>query len=74
MRLVYSEDYTVEDLRTWLLENQGIPEEAELIYAGDELDDERTLASYNIGRYPGMSPLSCAPLPCVSTPTLLLSV
>lgn len=45
--------YTISEFAEWLEENQGIPYETELMYAGQLLEDERTLASYDIGRFPG---------------------
>ena len=47
------EDCTVEQFGEWLRENQGIPLDTELLYGGEVLDEERTLQSYNVGRYPG---------------------
>lgn len=47
------ETATIDDLRQWLLDNQGIPEDTELYYAGALLEDGNTLQHYNIGRFPG---------------------
>ncbi len=47
-------NYTVTEFAEWLSENQGIPEDTEFMYAGQLLEDDRTLESYNIGRFPGV--------------------